>query len=82
MFDLKEQAGDDAGYELRVGYSRAHDQFYVKGYIIFLGKHGLHEYERDGATLWFPTIDDALKHITQYPEPNPNQLLFDYEVEQ
>jgi hypothetical protein len=83
MFDLKENAGDNHGYELRIGYNRARAMFYVRGYIVFRqDRYEVTEYERDGSTLWFPSQEDAMEHILKYPVPNPNQMKFNFEIEE
>jgi len=83
MFNLREEAGDNAGYELRIGYDHRRNQFYVRGYIVFMEpRFDVKEYERDGATLWFASQDDALKHITEYKYRNTNQQVIDFEAEE
>jgi hypothetical protein len=78
MFDLVENAGDNAGYELRIGYDTKSKRFFVIGYIVFIDNHEL-EYERDGRTLYFTSMEDALRYITEYQPVNDNQLVFDFE---
>ena len=79
MFNLVENAGDNAGYELRIGYDVESHKFYVTGYIIF--KDGKHDYEkrRDGATRWFNSMDEAVRFMMEYEEEHHEQLKFDFE---
>jgi hypothetical protein len=60
MFDMKENAGDSVGYELRITYDAKYKRYSVSGYIIFDGP----EYARDGSFLHFQTMEEAIKYIT------------------
>jgi hypothetical protein len=64
MIDLKEATGDNAGYQLRINYVAAKDQYSVTGYVVFNGKNET-EYDRDGATLFFKTSEEMMKYLNE-----------------
>jgi hypothetical protein len=66
MFDPKEHAGDNAGYELRIRYDVDTNRYFVTGYIIFKGSYNRVEYDRDGMSIFFDSMKDAMRHITEY----------------
>lgn len=68
MFDMRQNAGGNAGYELRISYNKDMNKFFVSGYVIFMDGNNRMRYDRDGASLQFTTMEAAIEHITNYPE--------------
>jgi len=64
MIDLKKAAGDNAGYQLRINYIAAKDQYSATGYVVFNGKSET-EYDKDGATVFFKTSEEMIKYLTE-----------------
>ena len=65
MIDLKEAAGDNEGYQLRINYIAAKDQYSVTGYLVFMGRENETEYGKDGATLFFKTSEEMMKYLNE-----------------
>lgn len=78
MFDMKRNAGDDAGYQIRITYHANIKMYTVTGYIICDGKEReQYEYERDGAVRYFETMDEAMAFLGAYPKDENREAAID-----
>jgi hypothetical protein len=66
MFDMVKNAGDNAGYQLRITYNAENKTYHLSGFVVFKDNNNRIEYDRDGATLFFNSLDEVIAHITNY----------------
>jgi hypothetical protein len=66
MFDMKKNAGDNAGYQIRITYNTDQNLYHVTGFVVFKDAHQRIEYDRDGATRSFQTMEAAIASIVDY----------------
>ena len=80
MFNMKENAGDDA-YELRVVYNSHTNKYSLTCYVVYQKTPYQWEHDRDGKTLQFDTMEEVLDWITSYDSGNEKQLKLNFDKE-
>jgi hypothetical protein len=64
---MVESAGENEGYQIRITYDTATEKYYVSGFIIRINLVSrLNEYDRDGSTVSFDTLGEAIKFIKNH----------------
>jgi hypothetical protein len=66
MFDMKKNAGGNAGYKLVIHYNSKSDQYLLTGYTVHINAANRITTDQDGETLIFKTLEAAIAHITGY----------------
>lgn len=65
---MPQNSGGNDGYQLRITYNVETREYYLTGYVIFKDNNNRMRYDADGASLSFRKLEDAIAHITDYPE--------------
>lgn len=64
MFNMSKQS--DVGYKLVIIYNAKQKEYHLTGYTAHRDYTQI-SYSQDGATLHFESLENLLKHITDYP---------------
>lgn len=68
MFNMKENAGGNDGYQLRITYNAKTGRYMLAGYVVFMNRNNTMRYDQDGAILDFANLEGVLTHIIRYGE--------------